>query len=160
MLKLFKKKEIDEHVYAPVNGTCISLDDVQDEVFSSRMMGDGVAFHLSDDSVYAPFNGEIVMIASTKHAIGLKGDNGIEILIHVGMDTVNLNGEGFTVFKKSGDRVEKGEAILKIDKTFMQERNIDLTTPMIVTNGSEVEIEIYKVDTVVKAETILITKKA
>lgn len=159
MFNLFKKKEIDPNVYAPVHGRCISLDEVSDAVFSSRMMGDGVAFELLGDTIYAPFDATIVMIANTKHAIGLRGDNGLEILIHVGLDTVNLNGKGFTLHKQRNDHVKKGDPILTIDRCFMQKQNIDLTTPMIVTNGSEVEFQIQNIEACEKEETIVFIKK-
>lgn len=135
-----KKKDMDMNIYAPVNGTCISIEEVKDPVFSSRMMGDGVAFRLTDDTVYAPCDGTIVMIANTKHAFGIQADNKAEVLVHIGLDTVNLNGEGLQVLLPQGTRVRKGDAIIRIDMEFMKENNMDLTTPMIITNGKDVTL--------------------
>ena len=159
MFSFFKRKEIDQQLYAPVNGTCIPLEEVKDAVFAQKMMGDGVAFQFSDDNtIYSPCNGEVIMIMNTKHAIGLKGENGMEVLIHVGLDTVNLNGEGFTSFIQNGDTIKKGEPLLTIDRSFMDARGIDLTTPMVVTNGSEYNFSISNVNTTVtKGETVMIT---
>lgn len=130
-----------EDFAAPVDGECIPLSEVEDEVFSSGIMGQGVAFKFEGDTIYAPCDGEIMMIAATKHAIGFKTNTGAEVLIHVGMDTVKLNGEGFTVLKQTGDKVSKGEAVMKIDRAFMEKQNIDLTTPMVITNGQNQKIE-------------------
>lgn len=159
MFGLFKKKEVDQHLYAPVNGTCIPLEEVKDPVFAQKMMGDGAAFEFTDDNtIYAPCDGEIMMIANTKHAVGLKAENGAEVLIHIGLDTVNLNGEGFTALKQSGDKVKKGDALIKVDRAFMDEKGMDLTTPMVVTNSSEFTLSISGVNaSVTKGETVIIT---
>lgn len=130
-----------EDIVAPVDGECISLSEVKDEVFSSGIMGQGVAFKFEGDTVYAPCSGEVAMVAATKHAIGFKSETGAEILVHVGMDTVKLNGEGFTVLKQTGDKVEKGEPVMKVDRALMAEKNIDMTTPMIITNAQNLQIE-------------------
>lgn len=130
-----------EDLAAPVDGECIPLSEVEDEVFSSGIMGQGVAFKFEGDTIYAPCDGEIMMVAATKHAIGFKTNTGAEVLIHVGMDTVKLNGEGFTVLKQTGDKVSKGEVVMKIDRAFMEKQNIDLTTPMVITNGQNQKIE-------------------
>lgn len=160
MFSFLKKKEVDENVYAPVNGTCISLDDVKDAVFSSRMMGDGVAFQFDEDTVYAPCDGTVLMIANTLHAFGFQGDNGLELLLHIGLDTVNLNGEGFTALVQQGSNVHKGEPILKIDRAFMKEREIDLTTPLIITNGNDCTLTFpIRNAKVKKAESIVISKQ-
>lgn len=140
MFGLFKKKEADNHLYAPVSGQWLALKDVKDEVFSSGMLGEGMAFLPEDDIICSPCDGQIVMVADTKHAFAVKADNGAEILVHVGMDTVNLNGEGLKLLMESGSRVKKGDGILKIDQSFMQSRGIDLTTPMIVANGHEFQL--------------------
>ena len=160
MFKFLKKKEIDDNIYSPVNGTCISIEDVKDKVFSSRMMGDGVGFILDDDTVYAPCDGTIVMVAATKHAFGLQADNGLEILVHIGLDNVNLNGEGLTALKKQGDQVTKGDVIIRIDKAFMEEKEIDLTTLMIVTNCKEFSLNYQHIGDKVKAGKEMIIVKA
>jgi sugar PTS system EIIA component len=141
MLNFFKKTEIDYNLYAPVNGEVVKLSEVSDKVFSSGMMGQGVGFKFDGDTVYAPCNGKIILIANTKHAIGIMADNGAEILIHVGLDTVQLNGKGFDVLVSVDSIVKQGEPILKIDRAYMAEKNIDLTIPMVITNSSDLTIK-------------------
>lgn len=93
-------------VYAPMNGKSIPLEEVNDGVFSERMLGDGAAIEPADGRVTAPFDGVVSMVFDTKHAIGLTSDNGIELLIHVGIDTVQLNGKYYDIHVKDGDRVK------------------------------------------------------
>lgn len=106
---------VEQSVSAPVSGRALELSEVKDEVFSSGSMGKGIAVEPEKGEVYAPCDGEIVTFFPTGHAIGIKGDNGAEILIHVGIDTVELNGEGFTPQAKQGDHVKKGQLLLKFD---------------------------------------------
>lgn len=134
----FFKKKTDPVIYAPVSGTCIPLEQVNDPVFSSKAMGEGCAFIFDGSTIYAPCNAKVIMVPESKHAIGLEADNGLEILIHIGMDTVNLNGEGFTVKTAQNKKVRKGDPLVMIDRAFMSSHNIDLTTPMIVTNGKPI----------------------
>lgn len=161
MFKFLKKKEIDNNIYAPINGTCIPIEEVKDKVFASKMMGDGVGFIVDDDTVYAPCDGTIVMIAATKHAFGIQADNGLEILVHIGLDTVNLNGEGLTALKSQGEHVNKGEVMIRIDRSLMAEKEIDLTTPMIVTNGNDYTLTIKGIgDKVSVGENVIIIKES
>jgi glucose-specific phosphotransferase system IIA component len=156
MFKLFRKKEIDYKIYSPVNGKQIALENVKDKVFASKMMGDGVAFQNIDALVVAPCDGEIVMVPDSKHAVGIKTDCGIELLLHIGLDTVKLKGEGFEVFVKVGDKVSKGDALMKVDLNFMKSNGIDLTTPMIITDAENKKINIKGNDSVRKGESIVI----
>jgi PTS system beta-glucosides-specific IIC component len=114
MLNLIKKK--NEDLYSIANGEVISITRVNDKLFAKKLLGDGVAFLLSDGKIYSPCDAEVVMVAETKHAIGLKTKNGSELLIHLGFDTVNLNGEGFSVFVKAGDKVKRGTKLLEVRK--------------------------------------------
>jgi len=132
MLEIFKKKGIKE-IYSPVYGESILLENVPDKVFSTKMMGDGIAFNLTGDEIYAPCDAKVVMIPKTKHAIGLKA-NGAEILIHIGINTVSLGGKGYTLYTKLGSRVKRGDLLLKIDREFMNKAKADLTTVMIITS--------------------------
>ena len=158
MFNLFKKKVIDNQCYAPVNGECISLDDVADQVFSSRMMGDGVAFRFNDDVVCAPCDGEIIMIANTNHAFGLRAENGAEILVHIGLDTVNLNGKGLKALVTQNQRVKKGMHVIQLDRPYLEAENVDLTTPMIITNGNDFTLTTQHIDDKVRiGETVVIT---
>ena len=98
-MKLFSKTKKIE-LFAPVDGECIPLEQINDKVFSSKLMGDGVAFKFNGNTVYSPIEGKITMVFPTKHAYGIRTKNGAEILIHIGMDTANLNGLGFTSLVK------------------------------------------------------------
>ena len=140
MFNLFKKK--DCVLYAPVNGKSIPLENVPDKVFANKLIGDGVGFVFEEDTVYAPCDGEILMIANTNHAFGIKAKNNLEVLVHVGLETVNLNGEGLSVLVKQGQKVKAHDPIIKINREMMKEKNIDLTTPMIITNLDNYEIVI------------------
>ena len=158
MFNLFKKKQSDNCLYAPVDGVCISLDDVADKVFSSRMMGDGAAFKFNSREVCAPCDGKIIMIADTCHAFGIQAENGAEVLIHIGLDTVNLKGEGLKALVACNSSVKKGMPIIQIDQSFMKEHGVDLTTPMIVTNGNEFTLTIEHINDKVKTgETAILT---
>lgn len=128
----FGKKEVI--LYAPVKGKVIDLKDVPDPIFAEKMMGEGIAFKFEGNDIYSPVNGEIIMIADTKHALGIKAGKNVEIMIHVGLETVNLNGKGFKCYVKAGDKVKKGERIMSVDQDFMASNNINLITPMIVTS--------------------------
>lgn len=129
-------------LFAPVNGTCIPLEQVPDPVFAGKVVGDGVAFIYEDDTVCAPCGGVVTLIAETKHAVGLAGDDGAEVMLHIGMDTVNLQGEGFETLVKMGQRVKAGEPLVRLDRDFMKNRNIDLTTPMILLNAGNLDYQL------------------
>jgi PTS system beta-glucosides-specific IIC component len=124
-------------VAAPVTGNVIALSEVKDEAFSSGAMGQGLGIEPSEGKVYAPVDGEISTFFPTGHAIGITSDNGIEILIHVGMDTVELNGKGFTPKKKQGDHVKKGELLLEFDMNVIKQAGYSTVTPVIITNSDD-----------------------
>lgn len=115
----------------------IALEDVNDPIFSSKAMGEGVAFKLTDGHIYSPVEGEVIMAAKTGHAIGLKSTNGAEVLIHIGMDTVNMNGEGFNVLVKEGQKVSKGDLLVEADLEVIKKAGYDNITPVIITNTSD-----------------------
>ena len=132
---------------APVTGRCVDLSTVPDEMFSTRAMGDGVAFVYDGDTIVAPCNGEISVVAETNHAVGLTTDDGMEVLIHIGVDTVALKGKGFQALVKTGDKVKVGTPLLKVDRKFLDEQGINLITSMVVTNEDELaENKIGQVD--------------
>ena len=122
---------------APINGTVVPLSQVKDEAFASEALGKGVAIEPKEGKVYAPADGEISTFFPTGHAIGITSDAGVEILIHVGMDTVKMNGDGFTPAKKQGDRVEKGDLLLEFDMQKIKEAGYPLTTPVIIANTND-----------------------
>ena len=115
------------------------LSKVEDAVFSSGAMGDGIAIDPTDNKVYAPFDGSVEFIADTKHAVGLKSDDGVELLIHVGMDTVKMNGKGFDVKTKVNQRVKEGDLLLEFDRNEIQKEGYSLITPVVITNSCNYE---------------------
>lgn len=144
----------DIKITSPLNGTLIPLNQIDDPVFGSGAMGRGVAVKEPDGKVYAPFDGEITVFFPTKHAIGLKSNDGIELLIHVGMDTVKLNGEGFTAKAEVGDKVKRGQLLLEFDSSVIKKAGYPTTTPVVVTNHTEfgdITFELNKQSITVKA---------
>ena len=133
----FRRKKQRE-LYAPVNGCGIALDDVRDEVFSKRLMGDGCAFLPETTSVCSPIDGDLILVADTLHAFGVRSREGIELLIHIGLDTVKLNGEHFTALVKTGDVVEVGTPLVQVDLKAVRDAGYDLVTPVLITNSAEV----------------------
>ena len=127
----------DIRLTSPLEGELIPLSAVKDMVFSTGAMGRGAAVRNPQGKVVAPFDGEITVFFETKHAIGLKSADGIEVLIHVGMDTVKLNGEHFEAHAAQGDKVKKGQVLLTFDPAAIREAGYDTTTPVVVTNAAE-----------------------
>lgn len=124
-------------VYSPVQGEMITLDSVNDPTFAQKMLGDGVAVIPEDGKFYAPFDGVVETVFPTKHAIGLKSDTGIELLMHIGLDTVELKGKPYDVKVKANQRVKKGDLLVKADLDAIKKAGYDTTTPLIVTNSKE-----------------------
>jgi PTS system glucose-specific IIA component len=123
-------------VYAPMTGTIVPLEQIPDPVFSERMLGDGLAILPSSGEVVAPFDGEVASLFPTGHAIGLASDSGVECLIHIGLDTVELNGAGFTVNVKQGDRVSKGQRLIHVDLALLTSAGKKTMTPVVITNSA------------------------
>ena len=139
--KMISSDNVKEEIYSPVAGEVFPISQIKDDVFASEAMGKGVYITPSENTVYAPFDGEIVMIANTKHAIGIKSEQGVEILIHIGIDPVQLNGEGFKVSVKAGDKVKQGQELITFDRDFIIEKGYSLDIPVICTNGYDIEIK-------------------
>ncbi|MBW6409879.1 glucose-specific PTS transporter subunit IIBC [Clostridium weizhouense] len=125
---------INSSIICPIEGEVIELSKVPDEVFSQKMMGDGFAIVPEGNVVYSPVDGEIATLFPTKHAIGLISNDGVEILIHVGMDTVSLKGEGFKSFVNQGDKVKAGDKLLEVDFNSIKNKVPSLITPIVFTN--------------------------
>lgn len=121
-------------VYSPVNGQKIPLSEVKDSAFASGVMGQGFALIPSDGQFVSPFKGTVEMVFETKHAIGLRSDEGVELLIHIGMDTVKLNGAPFQTLVKNGDRIDKGTPLVIADLAKIQAAGLEIMTPIIFTN--------------------------
>lgn len=131
-----KKKELD--VYAPITGKLIDISEVKDQVFSQKILGDGIAIEPKEGVLYAPFDCEVVQLFHTLHAIGLKAKD-VEILVHIGMDTVELNGEGFKGFVNEGDHVKKGQKLIEFDIDYIKSKGKETTTPIVITNMDQVK---------------------
>lgn len=143
----FLRRNNTVELYSPVIGESMKLENVSDPVFAEKMLGDGLAFTFEGDTIYSPCSGEIIMIAATKHAIGIASKD-TEVLIHVGLETVELNGKGFELLIANHAKVKKGQPLLKINRNLMNVNHIDLTTMMIVTSKNKTLIinEPSKVD--------------
>ncbi|HLQ97813.1 MAG TPA: glucose-specific PTS transporter subunit IIBC [Candidatus Dormibacteraeota bacterium] len=129
----------NESITLPIKGELIPITEVPDQVFAGKMMGDGFAIVPEEGLVVSPVNGKIINIFPTKHAIGIQSDGGREILIHIGIDTVNLKGEGFETLIHEGDAVEVGQPLLKVDLSYIQENATSTITPIVFTNLAENE---------------------
>ena len=124
-------------VTAPFSGTLVPLSEVPDETFASGVLGEGIAIEPSDGLFCSPVDGTVETIAETKHAIGFAADNGLEILVHVGLETVSLNGEGFEILVKEGDRVKAGQPVAKADLALIRERGLKTITSIVLTGGAD-----------------------
>lgn len=124
-------------ILAPMSGSVIALDQVPDSTFASGLLGRGVAIIPAVGKVIAPFPGEVASLFQTKHAIGLQSDSGIELLIHVGIDTVKLDGVPFTAHVKEGDRVQAGDLLIEFDRQAILDAGYDLATPIIISNSDD-----------------------
>jgi phosphoenolpyruvate-protein phosphotransferase len=122
-------------LHSPLRGWCAPLAETPDEVFAQRFLGDGVAIDPTGDTLYAPCDGEIVSVATSRHAVAIRADNGAEILLHVGIDTVALGGNGFEALVQPGARVSRGQPLLKFDLDILARGAKSLITPMLITNG-------------------------
>lgn len=141
-------------IVAPCDGEVIPLSEVPDQVFSGGMMGDGVGFIPRQSEIVAPFHGKVKALFPTKHAIGIESTDGVELLIHIGIDTVKLNGEGFESFVKVGDEVAEGQLLMKVDLEYLQQHAPSIVTPIIVTNLGERQIEVEDVKEVEKGQRV------
>lgn len=143
------------NIYAPGNGQVIPLSEVPDQVFAQKMMGDGVGFIPADGKIVAPFDGTVKTIFPTKHAIGLESDQGLELLIHIGIDTVKLNGEGFESFVETDDRVHKGQVLMQIDLDYITAHAPSTVTPLIITNLEDRQLSVEDVKDVTAEQLII-----
>ncbi|WP_370519193.1 glucose PTS transporter subunit IIA [Erysipelothrix sp. HDW6A] len=121
-------------IAAPATGEILELERVEDKVFSEKVMGDGFAIELTENTIYAPVSGKVISVFPTKHAIGMVDDFGNEVLIHIGLDTVKLDGDGFRLHMAVGDYVEQGDLIAEIDIDLIKSKGYSVVTPIIFTN--------------------------
>lgn len=142
LFDLFKKKTEDYgidavpgKVYAPISGDYIPLESIDDPVFSQGIMGPGCGIEPSEGILVAPVDGTVVTVAETKHAVGIEARNGAELLIHVGMDTVNMKGNGFELKVSEGDKVRCGQPLMHFDMNAIKAAGYPTTTAFVVTNS-------------------------
>ncbi|MFR3684365.1 MAG: beta-glucoside-specific PTS transporter subunit IIABC [Enterococcus sp.] len=143
---------------APVEGQVIPLSKVNDDVFASKMLGDGVAIVPSKGELYAPINGTIKMVYNTKHALGMQTEDGIEILFHIGLDTVNLEGKYFESFVSEGQRVNQGDLLIKFDLVKIKEAGFDPTTMIVITEPKNIKLNIATDEQVTKEEKLFVVE--
>lgn len=158
MFGLFKK---DVKLIAPITGKTIDLSKVSDPVFAQKMAGDGIAIDSTGDTIVAPCDGELTLIFKTNHAFAMTLDDGVELLVHIGLDTVSLEGVGFERLVEQGIKVKAGTPIIKIDRNFIESKNISLVTPVLITNPDILKSINPSIDQFVNAgqDTIISYKK-
>lgn len=132
-------------IYSPLHGTAIALHEVKDDTFANEVLGKGMAIIPKEGTVVAPFNGTVETLFETKHAIGLMSEDGIELLIHIGINTVELNGTHYTAHVSEGESIKAGQLLISFDKAGIQQAGYDITTPIIITNSDD-----YDTITVIK----------
>lgn len=155
----FLKKIKGIELYAPLSGDAVALSEVPDAVFAEKMVGDGLAIRPTSNQVLAPCDAKVVQIFPTNHAVGLEVEGGLDLLIHIGIDTVELKGEGFKRLVEEGEQVKKGQPLLEIDFGKIQELGKPTITPVIVTNMDQVEIKSTHQGSVTAGETVVLTVK-
>ena len=143
-------------ISSPITGNAVELSEVPDEGFAGKMMGDGAVVTPTNPVVVAPEDGEIAFVFDTKHAVGLSTESGMELLIHIGINTVELNGKYFTSHVKNGDHVKKGQLLVSFDMEKVKAAGYDVTTPLIVTNSDDYkDMKILSEDSVTPSDKVL-----
>lgn len=140
MFQLFRKKG-NKALAAVADGQCIPMEEVSDPAFAAKALGEGVAIFPESDTIVAPCDGTLSLITPTRHAFAMEREDGLELMVHIGIDTVALNGEGFEVLTQAGQTVKKGQPIIRFDPGVMREKKIDMTTMLILLNHEAFEIK-------------------
>ncbi len=141
-------------LFSPCDGELIEIKKVKDPVFAQKMLGDGIAIIPSSNVFSAPCDGEIKVLFETKHAIGIANDD-FEILIHIGINTVELNGQGFKTYVKKGEKVSKGDPLIEVDLDFIKEKKYPTTTPIVFVDNAEIKFKILKKGKVKQGDKVL-----
>ena len=159
MFGLFKKaKEKNIILKSPVVGRCFDISEIPDEVFSSKMLGNGIGFESTEGVLYAPVDGEILQVFPTKHALILKSKEGIEILLHIGIDTVDMKGEGFEAFVEKGQQVKAGDKLLTFDNELIKAKAKTNLSVLVLTENEIMESVEFKLGTVDKNNEVITIK--
>ena len=147
-------------VYAPFSGNAIAMEEIPDPVFSEGILGKGCGLEPGEETVCAPFNGTVTQVIDTKHAVGITSKDGLELLIHVGMDTVAMNGEGFNCLVKEGDTVKLGQKLMTFSMEAIKAAGHPVTTAVVVTNADDfADIQVLAKGQVAQGEPLLKAKK-
>lgn len=134
-----KREKTEEILFAPLSGKVLNMDEVPDPAFSEKKLGEGMAIEPAEGKVCSPVDGKIIHVFPTKHAIGIGSETGLEILIHIGVDTVFMEGEGFQEYVKEGDRVKIGQPLLEFSLDLVKEKATSIITPIVITNSNQVD---------------------
>ncbi len=153
MFGLFKAKK--QVIQSPTDGQLVELESVPDEVFSTKLAGDGLAIIPMSNTFVAPVSGTLTKIFSTNHAFSIQTNSGLEVLVHIGLDTVNLNGEGFKRLATEGDRVSVGDPIISADIEFIESKGKDIITPIVFNYEKELTLSNFNERTVREGESIV-----
>ena len=153
-MKFFKK---NHHLTAVCNGRCAPLSDIPDEVFASGMLGVGVAIHPTGDHFCCPVGGTVQSVADSQHAYTILSEDGPELLIHIGVDTVQLRGEGFNPLVLPGQRVRAGDPLADVDLQKITDRGLSTVTAVLITNHEDIEILEYGYGQVAGGKTPILT---
>jgi len=158
-MKLFQNKPKEKVIFSPLNGQVIPLSNVKDPVFADGILGKGVAILPSEGRLVSPVNGTILNVFPTLHAIGIQSDDGLEILIHLGFDTVELEGKYFKSNISEGDKVSAGDLLIEFEVEEIKKAGYDITTPIVVTNSDQYEaIEAMPEENIKAGEKLIIIK--
>ena len=156
MLDFLKGKRKGNCIGSPCKGKAVALTEVPDPTFSEKILGDGFAVIPSEGKIYAPADGEVTVVFDTLHAITMTTDQGAELLIHIGMDTVALKGEGYTPKVEAGASVKKGDLLMEFDMDFIKEKGYSCVTPMIITNMDDIKGVTPHAGAAVPGETVVV----
>ena len=154
-----EKENVLATVLAPLTGKAVSLSEVPDPVFAEKVIGDGIAIIPEDGKIVSPVDGEISSIAETGHAYGFTADNGLEVLVHVGLETVSLKGECFKVYAKAGDKVKAGDLIAEVDLNLLKEKGLNSISPVLICSDLEEKEILYTEGNVKAGESVVLTVK-
>ena len=154
-MQLFSKDKKNV-VLAQQTGEAVVITDVPDPVFAGKVLGDGIAIIPSSNEVFSPVSGTIAQIAHTLHAIGIESEDGMEVLVHLGIDTVKLNGEGFTCYVEVGQHIVAGDKLMEMDIQFIESKGYNTISPCIITNLNDTKSLKFETGPVIGGKTVVI----
>lgn len=160
--KLFGSKEnksVEVEIYAPISGEIVNIEDVPDEVFSEKIVGDGIAVRPIGNKIVAPVDGVIGKIFETNHAFSMESKEGVELFVHFGIDTVELKGEGFTRIAQEGQSIKRGDTVIEFDLPLLESKAKSVLTPIVISNMDEISCIVKKSGEVVAGESVVLALK-